>query len=218
MPRRRSESVLSALGVSEEDERRYQQVLPLSGAAAGRGRRGAGRPGRAARRAAGRPDRPRASCSLDGGRLDVLPLAAGGRRGDRARGRGGGPDPRPARRPGRARSSSSARPAAGPGRARSRTLGRIDGEVSAGGNAAGPAHRADRVEQGRPAVPAARRLGDAARGRDLAGGRPGGRVGTPVPGDLPPRALHEAPEVLQARIGRGRGGAGHRRPCRPGCS
>src|SRR4051812_21551771 len=31
MSRRRSKSVLSALGVSEEDERRYQQVLPLSG-------------------------------------------------------------------------------------------------------------------------------------------------------------------------------------------
>ena len=29
--RRRSESVLSALGVSPADERRYQQVLPLSG-------------------------------------------------------------------------------------------------------------------------------------------------------------------------------------------
>jgi DNA-binding CsgD family transcriptional regulator len=32
MPRRRAESVLSALGVSAEDEHRYQQVLPLSGA------------------------------------------------------------------------------------------------------------------------------------------------------------------------------------------
>ncbi|MBO0845841.1 MAG: DNA-binding response regulator [Nocardioides sp.] len=32
MPRRRAESVLSALGVSAADERRYQQVLPLSGA------------------------------------------------------------------------------------------------------------------------------------------------------------------------------------------
>ena len=31
MPRRRSESVLSALGVSEADERHYQRVLPLSG-------------------------------------------------------------------------------------------------------------------------------------------------------------------------------------------
>src|SRR3954452_18372333 len=32
MPRKRAESVLSALGVSAADERRYQQVLPLSGA------------------------------------------------------------------------------------------------------------------------------------------------------------------------------------------
>src|SRR3954452_4617037 len=32
MASRRAESVLSALGVSAEDERRYQQVLPLSGA------------------------------------------------------------------------------------------------------------------------------------------------------------------------------------------
>jgi hypothetical protein len=31
MPRRRSVSVLSALGVTPEDERRYQQILPLSG-------------------------------------------------------------------------------------------------------------------------------------------------------------------------------------------
>jgi len=35
MPRRRAESVLSALGVSAADERRYQQVLPLSGSAIG---------------------------------------------------------------------------------------------------------------------------------------------------------------------------------------
>ncbi|HEX4688578.1 MAG TPA: DNA-binding response regulator [Nocardioides sp.] len=33
MPRRRAVSVLSALGVSADDERRYQQVLPLSGSA-----------------------------------------------------------------------------------------------------------------------------------------------------------------------------------------
>lgn len=31
MPRRRPDSVLSALGVSEEDERRYHQLLPMSG-------------------------------------------------------------------------------------------------------------------------------------------------------------------------------------------
>src|SRR5436309_3283999 len=31
MPKRRSESVLSTLGVGPADERRYQQVLPLSG-------------------------------------------------------------------------------------------------------------------------------------------------------------------------------------------
>lgn len=34
MPRRRAESVLSALGVSAADERRYQQILPLSGGSA----------------------------------------------------------------------------------------------------------------------------------------------------------------------------------------
>ena len=34
MPRRRPDSVLSALGIGEEDERRYQQVLPMSGSPA----------------------------------------------------------------------------------------------------------------------------------------------------------------------------------------
>ncbi|HEX3224279.1 MAG TPA: helix-turn-helix domain-containing protein [Nocardioides sp.] len=34
MPRRRADSVLSALGVSAGDERRYQQILPLSGSPA----------------------------------------------------------------------------------------------------------------------------------------------------------------------------------------
>jgi hypothetical protein len=35
VPRRRAVSILSALGVSAEDERRYQQVLPLSGSTIG---------------------------------------------------------------------------------------------------------------------------------------------------------------------------------------
>src|SRR6478672_5656525 len=74
MPRRRSESVLSALGVGEEDERRYQQVLPLSGTALEAVAPALGVP-------VERLTEPlhglisEGIVSLDGGRLQVLPLA-----------------------------------------------------------------------------------------------------------------------------------------------
>src|SRR5215218_9313398 len=133
MSRRRSESVLSALGVSEEDERRYQQVLPLSGS-------------RLAGVAAAlevpveRLSDPlrgllaEGMVSFEGGRLHVLPLtqvvsAAIGREAAAAvRTRD--------RLDALARSiefltAATSRP--GPGEVEE--LGAIDGEVSAGGNA-----------------------------------------------------------------------------------
>ena len=99
MSRRRSESVLSALGVSEADERRYQQVLPLSGS-----------PLEGVAAALGVPVErlsdplrgllAQGMVSFEAGRLHVLPLsqvvsAAIGREAAR-----GGPHARPARRPG----------------------------------------------------------------------------------------------------------------------
>src|SRR4051812_45564453 len=74
MSRRRSESVLSALGVREEDERRYQQVLPLSGAALEAVATALGVPVDRV----GEPLRGLISegiVSIEGGRLHVLPLA-----------------------------------------------------------------------------------------------------------------------------------------------
>ena len=98
VPRRRAVSVLSALGVSAEDERRYQQVLPLSGSSV---------------REIGDPlgvDPDRVPVTLAGlidlgvvrivdDRVAVLRTDQVAVRRDHPRGRGRGPGPRPARRP-----------------------------------------------------------------------------------------------------------------------
>ena len=76
----------------------------------------------------------------------------------------------------------------------------LDGEVSSGGNAAPAAHHDHRGDDGRPAVAASRRLADAAGVGDGQGRRRGRRVRPAGRGrSIPARALQEAPDALRAR-------------------
>ncbi len=201
MSRRRSESVLSALGVSEPDERRYQQVLPLSGS-----------PLEGVAAALGVPVErlsdplrgllAQGMVSFEAGRLQVLPLsqvvsAAIGREAAAAvRTRD--------RLDGLARSieflgAAGSRP--GPGEVED--LGTLDGEVSAGGNALALLTALIESSKGdllflRPDTWAMPRESAISRvvGRAVASGRRSRAI-------YPFRALHQEREVLQARMDEG---------------
>jgi DNA-binding CsgD family transcriptional regulator len=201
MPRRRSESVLSALGVSESDERRYQQVLPLSGS-----------PLEGVAVALGVPVErlsdplrgllAEGMVSFEAGRLYVLPLsqvvsAAIGREAAAAvRTRD--------RLDELARSieflsAAGSRPAPG----EVEDLGRIDGEVSAGGNALALLTALIESSKGdllflRPDTWAMPRESAISRvvGRAVASGRRSRAI-------YPFRALNQVPEVLRARMDEG---------------
>jgi DNA-binding CsgD family transcriptional regulator len=193
--------VLSALGVSQEDERRYQQLLPLSGSTL-----------EAVAPALGVPVERIAEplrgllaeriVSIEGGHLDVLPLAqvvsaAIGREAAatvRARDR----------LDDLARSIeflSAARSRPGPGEVED--LGGIDGEVSAGGNALALLTALIESSKGdllflRPDTWAMPRESAISRvvGRAVASGRRSRAI-------YPMRALTDVPEVLRARMDEG---------------
>ena len=210
MSRRRSESVLSALGVSEPDERRYQQVLPLSGSPLDGVAAALGRTGRTALRPARAGCWPQGMVSFEAGRLHVLPLsqvvsAAIGREAAAAvRTRD--------RLDGLARSieflgAAGSRP--GPGEVED--LGRLDGEVSAGGNALALLTALIESSKGDLLFLRPDTWADAPRVGDLARRRPRRRVGPSLAGDLPlPRPAPGAGGAA-GPDGRGGGGAGHRR-------
>lgn len=194
-------SVLSALGISEEDERRYQQVLPLSGSPVVGVAAALGVP-------ADRVCEPLAGllaagiASIDGAVLTVLPLpqvvsAAISREADavvRARDR----------LDDLARSipfltAAGSRP--GPGEVED--LGGLDGEVSAGGDALALLTALIEQSKGdllflRPDTWLMPRESAISRvvGRAVASGRRSRAI-------YPVRALHEVPEVLRARIDEG---------------
>ena len=201
MPRRRSESVLSALGVSESDERRYQQVLPLSGS-----------PLEGVAVALGVPVErlsdplrgllAEGMVSFEAGRLYVLPLsqvvsAAIGREAAAAvRTRDRLDD---LARSIEFLSAAGSRP--GPGEVED--LGRIDGEVSAGGNALALLTALIESSKGdllflRPDTWAMPRESAISRvvGRAVASGRRSRAI-------YPFRALNQVPEVLRARMDEG---------------
>jgi DNA-binding CsgD family transcriptional regulator len=190
--------VLSALGVGEEDERRYQQVLPLSGSPL----EGVAAALEVPVERLSDPLRgllAEGMVSLDGGRLHVLPLAqvvsaAIGREAAAAvRTRDRLAD--------LARSiefltAASSRP--GPGEVED--LGGLDGEVSAGGNALALLTALIETSKGdllflRPDAWAMPRESAMSRvvGRAVASGRRCRAI-------YPLRAVHEVPHVLQARM------------------
>jgi hypothetical protein len=201
MPRRRSESVLSALGVGEEDERRYQQVLPLSGTAL-----------EAVAPALGVPVERLTEAlhglisegivSLDGGRLQVLPLA---QVVSAAIAREATAAVRARDRLDRLARSIEFLGAAGsrPGPGEVEDLGGIDGEVSTGGNALALLTALIESSKGdllflRPdtwAMPRESAISQVV-GRAVASGRRSRAI-------YPIRALNQVPEVLQARIDEG---------------
>lgn len=197
MPRRRSESVLSALGVGPEDERRYQQLLPLSGSTLEAVASALGVPveriteplrGLLAERIV----------SIEGGHLDVLPLA---QVVSAAIGREAAATVRTRDRlDDLARSIeflTAARSRPGPGEVEE--LGGIDGEVSKGGNALALLTSLIESSKGdllflRPDTWAMPRESAISRvvGRAVASGRRSRAI-------YPFRALAEVPEVLHAR-------------------
>ena len=193
--------MLSALGVGEEDERRYQQVLPLSGA-----------PLAAVAAALGVPvDRVTdplggllsdGIVSLDGGHLHVLPLgqvvsaAIGREAAAAARSRDRLDD---LARSIEFLSAAGSRP--GPGEVED--LGGIDGEVSTGGNALALLTALIESSKGdllflRPdawAMPREAAISQVV-GRAVASGRRSRAI-------YPLRALTEVPEVLRTRMDEG---------------
>jgi hypothetical protein len=201
MARRRSESVLSALGVSEEDERRYQQVLPLSGT-----------PVEAVATALGAPVEHLAEplhgliaegiVSLDAGRLRVLPLAGVV---SSAIGREAAAAVRTRDRLDDLARSIEFLSAAGsrPGPGEVENLRGIDGEVSTGGNALALLTALIESSKGdllflRPdtwAMPRESAISQVV-GRAVASGRRSRAI-------YPFRALHQVPQVLQVRIDEG---------------
>jgi hypothetical protein len=201
MPRRRSESVLSALGVGEEDERRYQQVLPLSGTALEAVAPALGVP-------VERLTEPlhglisEGIVSLDGGRLQVLPLA---QVVSAAIAREATAAVRARDRLDRLARSIEFLGAAGsrPGPGEVEDLGGIDGEVSTGGNALALLTALIESSKGdllflRPdtwAMPRESAISQVV-GRAVASGRRSRAI-------YPIRALNQVPEVLQARIDEG---------------
>jgi DNA-binding CsgD family transcriptional regulator len=201
MPRRRSESVLSALGVSPEDERRYQQLLPLSGS-----RLEAVAPvlGVPVERIA-EPLRGLLAeriVSIEGGHLDVLPLA---QVVSAAIGREAAATVRARDRLDALARSIEFLTAAGsrPRPGEVEDLGGIDGEVSAGGNALALLTALIESSKGdllflRPDTWAMPRESAISRvvGRAVSSGRRSRAI-------YPFRALSEVPEVLRARMDEG---------------
>ena len=201
MSRRRSESVLSALGVGEEDERRYQQVLPLSGADLEAVAPALGVP---VERLA-EPLRGLISegiVSLDGGRLHVLPLA---QVVSAAIGREATAAVRTRDRLDHLARSIEFLSAAGsrPGPGEVEDLGGIDGEVSTGGNPLALLTALIESSKGdllflRPdtwAMPRESAISQVV-GRAVASGRRSRAI-------YPLRALNQVPEVLRARMDEG---------------
>jgi hypothetical protein len=201
VPRRRSVSVLSALGVAPDDERRYQQVLPLSGTSVAAAAAALGVPVERLREPlAGLLEHGIAT--IDDGRLRVLPLAhvvssaiareaaATVRTRDRL--------------DNLARSIPflvAARSRPGPGEVED--LGGIDGEVSAGGNPLELLTALIEETTGdllflRPDTWAMPRESAISRvvGRAVASGRRSRAI-------YPLRAVREVPDVLRSRIDEG---------------
>ena len=206
-------SVLTALGLSPEEERRYQQLLPLSGGpladvATVLGTTPTGCPSSWPRcsTAAGRLDR--------GGRLTVLPLPAlvahliEEQAESAARSRE------------RLHDLAQAIPflvasATRPGPGQMEDLGELDGELSAGGNAL--QLLTDLIESSKGDLLWWRpgRLAAAARVGDLGRGRPGRRVRPAVAGDLPPAGAARGARGAAGPGAAGRAGARHRRDADP---
>jgi hypothetical protein len=201
VPRRRALSVLSALGISEQDERRHQQLLPLSGSSLRSVASALGlEPGRVAEALSGLTSRGIAR--IQDGRVVVL-------RADEAL---ADAITREAAAAGLARERldelASAVPLLVAAGARPRPdevddVRALDGELSAGGNAL--ALLTDLIEQSRgdllflrpdawlmPRESAISRV----VGRAVASGRRSRAV-------YPLRVLHEAPEALQVRVDEG---------------
>lgn len=201
MPRRRSESVLSALGVREEDERRYQQVLHLSGTALDAVAHALEVP---VERVA-EPLRGLVSegiVSFEGGRLHVLPLA---QVVSAAIGREAAAAVRTRDRLDHLARSIEFLSAAGsrPGAGEVEDLGGLDGEVSAGGNALALLTALIESSRGdllflRPdtwVMPRESAISQVV-GRAVASGRRARAI-------YPLRALNQVPEVLRARMDEG---------------
>ena len=199
--RRPAESVLTALGLSPEDERRYQQLLPLSGGPVGDVAIAIGTdPDGLPTRLGGLLDR--GLVSVDGGRLRVLPMPALvaqllAEQADAAQ-----------RSRERLLDLADAIPflaasATRPGPGEHDELGGIDGEVSAGGNALVLLTNLIDESKGdllwlRPDAWMMPRESAIAVvvGRAVASGRRSRAI-------YPLRALHEAPDVLRARADQG---------------
>ena len=192
---------MSALGVGEEDERRYQQVLPLSGTALEAVAPALGVP---VERLA-EPLRGLISegiVSLDGGRLHVLPLA---QVVSAAIGREATAAVRARDRLDHLARSIEFLGAAGsrPGPGEVEDLGGIDGEVSTGGNALALLTALIESSKGdllflRPdtwAMPRESAISQVV-GRAVASGRRSRAI-------YPLRALHQVPDVLRARMDEG---------------
>ena len=211
--RRSAGSVLTSLGLTLEEERQYQQLLPLSGGPAADVATVLGTTEEElGERLA--PLLERGLVSLEGSRLVVLTLPALVARLIEEQ----------AETAARARErlhdlsaaipylvASATRP--GPGQMRGARRPRRRAERRRQRPAA--AHRPDREQPGRPALVATRRLAAAPRGRDLGGGRPGGGVGTAVPGDLPAARPARGARGASGAGPPGRAGAGHRRDADP---
>ena len=200
MPRR-SESVLSALGVDDADEHRYQQVLPLSGAGLDAVSQALGVPvDRLAEPLEGLL--AEGIVSIDGGRLHVQPLA---RVVSTAIEREAEAAVRSRDRLDHLARSIEFLSAAGsrPGPGEVEDLGAIDGEISTGGNALALLTALIETSKGdllflRPDAWAMPRESAISRvvGRAVASGRRSRAI-------YPLRALNDVPEVLQARIDQG---------------
>ncbi len=201
MPRRRSESVLSALGIAEEDELRYQQVLPLSGASVEAAAAAMGMPVERV----SEPLRGLISegiASLDGGRLHVLPL---GQVVAAAIGREAAAAVRTRDRLDHLARSIEFLSAAGtrPGPGEVEELGGLDGEVSTGGNPLALLTALIESSRGdllflRPDAWAMAREAAISQvvGRAVASGRRSRAI-------YPLTVLHQVPEVLRARMEQG---------------
>jgi DNA-binding CsgD family transcriptional regulator len=199
--RRSATSVLTALGLSPGDERRYQQVLPLSGGRLADVAKVLGTTTKGLPEHLG-PLLERGLATLRDGQVDVLPLPAlvahliEEQAESAARSRS------------RLHELSQAIPflvasSFQPGPGQMQDLGALDGELSAGGNAL--ALLTDLIETSRGDLlwwrPDAWRMPRESAisvvvGRAVASGRRSRAI-------YPLRALHEAPEVLRARARQG---------------
>lgn len=199
--RRRPGSVLTALGLSLEEERQYQQLLPLSGGSAADVATVLGTTEAALSERLG-PLVERGLLSLEGGRLEVpaLPALVARLIEEQAL--------TAARTRERLHDLSQAIPflvasATRPGPGQMEELGGLDGELSAGGNALQLLTDLIESSQGdllwwRPdawLLPRESAI-SVVVGRAVASGRRSRAI-------YPLRALHEAPEVLRARARQG---------------